>query len=310
MSAAAIVDRYPSRLEVEQAPITRTEPVVWGATEDGPLASPALTQMSNQGFLIRPSTVDDATVSALRNEINRVPSQLGDDPRIVREAGSQEVRSIFEAHALSPVVMDVACSPGVLDVAEQLLGGSVYLHQSRINAMPAFRGRGFYWHSDFETWHTEDGLPQMRTVSCSIALTVNVAYNGTLQVMPGTHRTFYPCVGATPPDNHRKSLVKQEIGVPSTQTLAEAAVTSGIELYLGQPGDALWFDCNLMHGSGSNISPYPRSNVFLVFNSVENAPERPFAGAEPRPEYIAARTATPLTPRSPGTQVQRRVIRA
>ncbi|GKT37388.1 putative multi-domain containing protein, partial [Aduncisulcus paluster] len=248
--APAITDRYPSRLEAEQPPIPRSEPVVWSATDEGPLAPPALTQMSEQGFLIRPSTVYDATVSALRNEIDRVPSQLGDDPRIIREAGSHEVRSIFEAHVLSSVVMDVACSPGVLDVAEQLLGGPVYLHQSRINAMPAFRGRGFYWHSDFETWHTEDGLPQMRTVSCSIALTVNVAYNGTLQVMPGTHRTFYPCVGATPRDNHRKS---------------------GIELFLGQPGDALWFDCNLMHGSGSNISPYPRSNVFLVFNSLHRA---------------------------------------
>lgn len=302
MSAPAITDRYPSRLESEQPPIARKEPVVWGATGNGPLAPPALTQMSEQGFLIRPSTVYDATVSALRNEIDRVPAQIGDDdPRIIREAGSQEARSIFEAHVLSSVVMDVARSPGVLDVAEQLLGGPVYLHQSRINAMPAFRGRGFYWHSDFETWHTEDGLPQMRTVSCSIALTVNVAYNGTLQVMPGTHRTFYPCVGATPRDNHRKSLVEQEIGVPSTKTLAEAAVTSGIELFLGQPGDALWFDCNLMHGSGSNISPYPRSNVFLVFNSVENTPQKPFAGYEPRPEYIAARDFTPLTPKSPST---------
>ncbi|SKS21767.1 Ectoine hydroxylase [Mycobacteroides abscessus subsp. abscessus] len=56
-----------------------------------------------------------------------------------------------------------------------------------------------------------------------------------------------------------------------------------------------------MHGSGSNISPYPRSNVFLVFNSVENMPQKPFAGYEPRPEYIAARDFTPLTPKSPST---------
>ncbi|MGV7710930.1 ectoine hydroxylase, partial [Mycobacterium kansasii] len=72
MSAPAIVDRYPSRLETEQPPIVRTEPVVWGAMGEGPLAPPALTQMSEQGFLIRPSTVDDMTVSTLRNEIDRV----------------------------------------------------------------------------------------------------------------------------------------------------------------------------------------------------------------------------------------------
>ncbi len=44
--------------------------------------------------------------------------------------------------------------------------------------MPGFTGSGFYWHSDFETWHAEDGMPSMRAVSCSIALTENFAYNG------------------------------------------------------------------------------------------------------------------------------------
>ena len=44
-----------------------------------------------------------------------------------------------------------------------------------------------------------------------------------------------------------------------------------------------------MHGSGSNITPYPRSNIFVVFNSVENALVAPFAAPSPRPSYIAAR---------------------
>jgi ectoine hydroxylase len=46
-----------------------------------------------------------------------------------------------------------------------------------------------------------------------------------------------------------------------------------------------------MHGSSSNISPYPRSNVFLVFNSVENRLAEPFSGQKPRPDYIASRKA-------------------
>jgi hypothetical protein len=54
------------------------------------------------------------------------------------------------------------------------------------------------------------------------------------------------------------------------------------------PG-ALWFDANLLHGSGSNITPLPRSNVFLVFNSVDNQLGEPFAAPRRRPEYLAAR---------------------
>ncbi|MFQ5599830.1 MAG: ectoine hydroxylase, partial [Candidatus Krumholzibacteriia bacterium] len=56
----------------------------------------------------------------------------------------------------------------------------------------------------------------------------------------------------------------------------------------------VFFDCNAMHGSNGNITPYPRSNVFFVYNSVENALVEPFGGLEPRPEYIASRDFRPI----------------
>ena len=68
----------------------------------------------------------------------------------------------------------------------------------------------------------------------------------------------------------------------------------GIDQFTGPAGSALWFDSNIMHGSGNNITPFPRSNVFLVFNSVENALVEPYAAPAPRPEHIASRNFTPL----------------
>jgi ectoine hydroxylase len=50
-----------------------------------------------------------------------------------------------------------------------------------------------------------------------------------------------------------------------------------------------------MHGSNGNITPWPRSNLFLVYNSVENALEAPFSGQAPRPPHIASRHFEPLT---------------
>jgi ectoine hydroxylase len=49
-----------------------------------------------------------------------------------------------------------------------------------------------------------------------------------------------------------------------------------------------------MHGSNGNITPFARRNVFLVYNSVENALVEPFAAPGRRPEFIAARTFTPV----------------
>jgi ectoine hydroxylase len=55
-----------------------------------------------------------------------------------------------------------------------------------------------------------------------------------------------------------------------------------------------------MHGSNSNISPYPRSNLFFVYNSVENTLNSPKGGLTPRPEYIATREDfAPIAPIEP-----------
>ena len=41
--------------------------------------------------------------------------------------------------------------------------------------------------------------------------------------------------------------------------------------------------------SSANITPLPRSNVFVVYNSVHNTPVKPFCGLPPRPNFIAER---------------------
>ena len=287
-------DRYPTRLDHAIAPIPRSEPTVWGGAWDGPLSSAELERFSAAGYLIQDGTLGDDWLPPLRHELDRIGAELGsDDPRLIREPGGT-IRSVFEPHLISELVAEVIELDTVLPVARHLLGSDVYIHQARINLMPGFTGTGFYWHSDFETWHAEDGMPAIRAVSCSIALTDNYPYNGSLMLMPGSHETFYPCVGATPDDNHGSSLVRQEVGVPDQSTLIKVADQSGIDQFTGPAGTSLWFDANLLHGSGSNITPFPRSNVFLVFNSVENQLTAPFAAARPRPEYLAARRARPF----------------
>ncbi|MGD9621942.1 MAG: ectoine hydroxylase [Mycolicibacterium sp.] len=282
-------DHYPTRLPRAAEPIARIEPTVWGRESDGPLSQSELNSVIADGYMVRPNTLGESWLPPLGDELHRIAKDADSaDPRIIREA-SGGIRSIFQPHLFSDLIAEVVALDAVLPVARQLLGGDVYLHQARINLMPGFTGSGFYWHSDFETWHAEDGMPSMRAVSCSITLTENFPYNGSLMVMPGSHHTFYPCVGATPLSHHEASLVKQEIGVPDRRTLTMAAERYGIEQVTGPAGTALWFDSNMMHGSGSNITPFPRSNIFLVFNSVDNGLCAPFAAAAPRPEYLAAR---------------------
>jgi ectoine hydroxylase len=290
LDTVTVHDAYPTRLERPSNPIARREPTVWGRSDDGPLQDADLYTMASDGYLLRPSSVGPDWLRAMGDDLYRISREAAtDDPRIIREPGGG-VRSVFQPQLFSDVIAEVITLDTVLPVARQLLGGDVYLHQARINLMPAFTGTGFYWHSDFETWHAEDGMPAMRAVSCSIALTDNHSFNGPLMVMPGSHRIFYPCVGATPAENHASSLIKQEAGVPDHTTLTDAVGRYGIDQITGPAGNALWFDANVLHGSSSNITPYPRSNIFLVFNSTDNTPGQPFSAVAPRPEYLAARS--------------------
>ena len=122
-------------------------------------------------------------------------------------------------------------------------------------------------------------------------LAENTPHNGPLMLIPGSHRTFLTCVGETPEDHYRQSLKRQEYGVPDQDSLAELAHKHGIVAPTGKPGSVVIFDCNIMHGSNGNITPFPRANAFIVYNAVSNALEAPFGVEKPRPQFIAARGA-------------------
>ncbi|WP_410564129.1 ectoine hydroxylase [Amycolatopsis sp. cmx-4-61] len=292
-----VEDVYPTRITGTPAHLPRVHPTVWGPGADGPIDAATLAHHETKGYTVVDGLLSVGEVQTYWQELVRLSAdeELARDERVITEAKTGEVRSIFDVHEISALIAELVRDPRVLDRARQLLGSEVYVHQSRIDYMPGFRGTGFYWHSDFETWHAEDGMPAPRAVSCWIALTDNHPFNGGLMIMPGSHRTFVQCTGETPDGNHQSSPKDQRVVVPSEDDITKLAAEYGIDQFTGQAGSALWVDSNTMHGSGNNITPYPRSNIFLVFNSVENALQEPFAASAPRPAFIAGRDSTPIT---------------
>ena len=288
---SSATDRYPSRLASEPLVMARQDPVVYGQANDGPLDLPTLAQYEDHGLLHFESLFDETDLQTWVDELNRLRSDeaIKSAPEAVIEPDSRELRSIFAVHKISDVMRRLAAHPKIVDIVEQLLGGPVYVHQSRINYKGGFRGKEFYWHSDFETWHVEDGLPAMRTLSCSISLTPNTPHNGPLMLIPGSHHRFIGCVGQTPENHYQASLRRQELGVPDDDSLTKLVQDFGIVAPTGPAGSVTFFECNTMHGSSSNITPMPRSNIFIVYNSLQNKPVAPFCGQAPRPDYIAER---------------------
>ena len=299
MSIAEIeTDLYPSRVADEPRIVPRRDPVIHSSPDEqarGPLSRAQLQRFEREGFLVLPEFFSPPEVSACLAELNRLrrSESVRRRPEAIVEPESDDLRSLFAVHAISPFFGDVACDERLIAMMHQILGSDAYIHQSRINLKPGFAGKEFYWHSDFETWHVEDGMPNMRAVSCSLLLTPNYEYNGPLLLIPGSHKHYVECVGETPENHYTKSLKRQEYGVPDHESLAWLAEQGGIQSATGPAGTLVLFECNTMHGSNSNISPFPRSNLFLVYNSARNRLQPPFCGLKPRPDYIAARGEVP-----------------
>ena len=71
--------------------------------------------------------------------------------------------------------------------------------------------------------------------------------------------------------------------MPDPVSLQLLVEQGGIQAMTAKAGSVVFFDCNTMHGSNSNISPWPRANVFMVYNSMENTLGPPKYGLTPGP---------------------------
>lgn len=299
MILSAVRDPYPTRDKNEGALVRRSEPVVHSQWHDNaPLTQAQHQQFEQLGFVVLTDVFSSFELDALRADAERTAHQWNtrtDCERVVLEPDTEQMRTLFGVHQHEGLLGETASNPRVLDVVEYLLNDSVYIHQSRLNFKNPVYGSGFEWHSDFETWHAEDGMPGMRALSATVLLTDEVSADGSLKFIPGSHRTFVACPGETPDTDHQRALRRQMAGKPPSLFLDLLEEHGGVQELVAPAGSVVLMDCNLMHGAGKNTSDFLRANLFYVYNAVSNALGKPFAANAARPEFIATRDISPLT---------------
>lgn len=314
-------DIYPSRVE-RPALVERQDPIVdEAAAGRGPLTMLQLERFERVGALVLRNVFTSAEVGVLHAaaqglrehyetqsyaELDRTT-----DMRVITERGGRlssnaseqpTLKSIWQIHlpperaphmlfAADPVHRALR-DERLIETARQLIGEQVYIHQSRINFQRGLNadgngGTGFLWHQDFEQWHAEDGMPRMRAVSMAILLERAAPQNGALMVVPGSHRSMVQAYAdAREASGYASGALSRGPRLP-VDALSRLIDEQGIEYCSGVPGDVVLFDCNTLHGSHTNISPWGRCMLFAVYNAVSNVPAaRPFGVPVPRPEHI------------------------
>lgn len=277
-----MIDNYPTRKQQNGYFIPRTDWVAYCIPDF--LSEDQYKQYISEGFLVMKHFFDPEHIEEVRQA--HATGFITNDPTI------PAIRSVTGIHDQEPFY-SLCRDRGLLDIARNVLGSGVYLHQSRINYKSGISSNGWYWHSDFETWHAQDGMPSMRCFSAMIPLLENNVCNGSLMVIPGSHHRFYACK-QEPSRSAEENFADQKEGIPDVEALKEffRPVNDRPYLVLCEPGDVVLFDCNIIHGSTQNMTPQARTNLFFVYNSIYNKLVAPFSANAPRPEEMGARLNT------------------
>lgn len=204
------------------------------------------------GFISFPNVFSQQEISKIQQEVAVLCTK---GPKVI-EPNSSVVRSIFDVHKFEGYIKELSTNGKLVNTAKHITHDDVYIYQSQVNFQPARQGTGFGWHSDFETWHLEEGMPEMRCVICGIMLTENTKFNGALMVIPGSHNWYI----TTTKNN----------GTPTSGALAMLINRYSVKYIEGKPGTVFYFDCNLLHASHNNLMPFSRANLFFAYNSNSN----------------------------------------
>ncbi|HEY9566903.1 MAG TPA: phytanoyl-CoA dioxygenase family protein, partial [Thalassobaculum sp.] len=192
-------------------------------------------------------------------------------------------RTAFAAHTYDDGFRRLGAHPRLVEPVMQLLDGPVYMHQFKINAKAAFDGEVWQWHQDFGTWHRDDEMPEPRAMNIALFLDEVSAVNGPLMFIPGSHRA------GTLEAGHDLESTSYPLWTLSRAEVTRLAEEGGCVAPTGPAGSVIMFHGNLVHASPPNISPLPRTIVYLSLCHVEN-----HIRAFKRKEWIAHRDFTPI----------------
>lgn len=273
------LDNYPTRRDPQGRFIDRVEPTAYRRA-----AELDFDLYCNNGYVVVKQFFDYDDIMLLL--------KCSDNPGglITKEPDINATRSITGVHKLHPFEA-ISKMKRLVDMVKRLLGSDIYIHQSRINYKASIGSNGWHWHSDFETWHAQDGMPSMRCLTAMIPLTYNSYSNGPLMVIPGSHKLFYSCKKEGV-HSAQENFADQKEGLPDINAINHFFSLAGnnADVIRCEPTDLVLFDCNIIHGSTQNMTPNPRTNLFIVYNSIHNQLEQPFSVGECRPEEMGSRS--------------------
>ena len=225
----------------------------------GPITDQQVKEYQDKGFVLVRQQFDGEEIDLLRRaakedrELDRHSFDRG-----VGEGG--RVRLSLWNHPGDSLYGMFARSESIVDSAEKLLGGEVYHYHSKMIMKDPKVGGAWTWHQDYGYWY-ENGVLFPLLASAFIAVDPATRENGCMQVIPLSHelgRIHHVLTGdQAGADMERVGQVLKRLDLVYVEM---------------DPGDTLFFHCNLLHRSDQNHSERPRWSMICCYNAARNDP--------------------------------------
>lgn len=149
----------------------------------------------------------------------------------------------------------------IVSASEQLVGGEVYHFHHKMMLKEPRVGGAWEWHQDFGYWYLQQYVLFPDMVSAAIAVDAATRENGCIQVLRGSNKC----------GRLEHGTVGGQIGadIEKVQALINFYKLEIIYAEL-DPGDVLFFHCNVLHRSDQNRSELPRWSLICCYNARHN----------------------------------------
>jgi hypothetical protein len=225
----------------------------------GPLSDQQLADYRRDGFVLA-KAMFDADEIRLLGQAAREDRALDQHAFGRADGEGGTVRLSLWNHPGDTIYGMVARCESIVASAEKILEGEVYHYHSKMIMKDARVGGAWTWHQDYGYWYQNGVLFPLLT-SAFIAVDPATRENGCLQVVKGSHelgRIEHVLTGdQAGADRERVNRALERLELVYVEM---------------DPGDTLFFHCNLLHRSDQNRSENPRWSMICCYNAARNDP--------------------------------------